>query len=164
MTTWTAAQQAPLPMRFSRQGYWSGLPFPSPGDLPNPGIEPRSPALQADSSPTELQGKQKGKRGDHRFKLTRLKVKSLSHVRLFAITWTAAQQAPLSVGFSRQEYRKGLPLPFLRDLPNPRIKTGLLHCRQILYHLSQHRSLDYCPAHSKCSIRVHRKKDGVPGS
>jgi len=43
-------------MRFSRQGYWSGLPFPSPGDLPNPGIEPRSPALQADSLPTELQG------------------------------------------------------------------------------------------------------------
>ena len=44
-------------MRFSRQGYWSGLPFPSPGDLPNPGIEPGSPALQADSLLTELQGK-----------------------------------------------------------------------------------------------------------
>ena len=42
---------------FSRQGYWSVLPFPSPGDLPNPGIEPRSPALQADSLPTELQWK-----------------------------------------------------------------------------------------------------------
>ena len=44
-------------MRFSRQGYWSGLPFPSPGDLPNPGIEPRSPALQEDSLLSELQGK-----------------------------------------------------------------------------------------------------------
>ena len=42
---------------FSRQGYWSVLPFPSPGDLPNPGIEARSPALQADSLPTELQWK-----------------------------------------------------------------------------------------------------------
>ena len=41
----------------SRQGYWSGWPFPSPGDLPDPGIEPRSLALQADSIPTELQGK-----------------------------------------------------------------------------------------------------------
>ena len=41
-------------MRFSRQGYWSGLPFPSPGDLPNPGIEPGFPALQADSLLTEL--------------------------------------------------------------------------------------------------------------
>ena len=50
---------SPLSMRFSRQGYWSGLPFPSPGDLPNPGIEPGSPALQADSLPTELQGKPK---------------------------------------------------------------------------------------------------------
>ena len=44
-------------MKFSRPEYWSGYPFPSPGDLPNPGIEPRSPALQADSFPTELSGK-----------------------------------------------------------------------------------------------------------
>ena len=48
-TPWTVAHQAPLPMEFSRQAYWSGLPFPPPGDLPDPGIEPRSPALQADS-------------------------------------------------------------------------------------------------------------------
>ena len=48
-TPWTVACQAPLSMGFSRQEYWSGLPFPSPGDLPNPGIEPGSPALQADS-------------------------------------------------------------------------------------------------------------------
>ena len=48
--------QAPLSMGFSRQDYWSGLPFPSPGDLPNPGIEPGSPALQADSLPSEPQG------------------------------------------------------------------------------------------------------------
>ena len=41
-------------MEFFRQEYWNGLPFPSPGDLPNPGIEPRSPALQADSLPTEI--------------------------------------------------------------------------------------------------------------
>ena len=46
-----------LSRRFCRQGYWSGLPFPSPGDIPNPGIEPRSPALQADPVLTELQGK-----------------------------------------------------------------------------------------------------------
>ena len=51
---WIVACQAPLSMGFSRQEYWSGLPFPSAGDLPNPGIEPRSPALQADSLPTEL--------------------------------------------------------------------------------------------------------------
>ena len=56
-TPWTVACRAPLSMGFSRQEYWSGLPFPSPGDLPNPGIEPRFPALQADSLPTELWGK-----------------------------------------------------------------------------------------------------------
>ena len=51
---WTVACQAPLSMGFSRQEYWSGLPFPSPGDLPDPGIKPGSPALQADDLPTEL--------------------------------------------------------------------------------------------------------------
>ena len=53
----TAGHQAPLSMGFSRQGCWNGLPFPSPGDLPDRGIEPRSPALQADSLLTELRGK-----------------------------------------------------------------------------------------------------------
>ena len=51
-TPWTVACQAPLSMGFSRQEYWSGLPFPSPGNPPNQGIQPRSPALQADSLPT----------------------------------------------------------------------------------------------------------------
>ena len=55
--SWTAAHQAPLSMGFSRQEYWSGLPFPSPGDLPYPGIEPGSPALQADSLLPESPGK-----------------------------------------------------------------------------------------------------------
>ena len=53
VTPWTVAHQAPLSMGFSRQEYWSGLPFPSPGDLPNPGIEPGSPALQADALSSE---------------------------------------------------------------------------------------------------------------
>ena len=53
VTPWTAAHQAPLFMELSKQEYWSGLPFPSPGDLPNSGIEPGSPALQADSLPSE---------------------------------------------------------------------------------------------------------------
>ena len=48
MTTWTVACQASLSMEFSRQEYWNGLPFPSPGDLPDPGIESGSPALQSD--------------------------------------------------------------------------------------------------------------------
>ena len=56
-TPWTVAYQAPPSMRFSRQEYWSGLPFPSPGHLPNPGIGPGSPALQADALTSEPPGK-----------------------------------------------------------------------------------------------------------
>ena len=59
MTPWAVACQAPLSIVFSRQEYCSGLPFPSPGDLPHPGIELRFPALQADSLPTEQPGKPK---------------------------------------------------------------------------------------------------------
>ena len=65
VTPWTVACQAPLSMGFSRQEYWSGLPFPSPGDLPNSGIEPRSPALQADA----LFSEPPGKSGIHIFSL-----------------------------------------------------------------------------------------------
>ena len=56
-TPWTVAYQAPPSMGFSRQECWSGLPLPSPGDLPNPEIEPGSPALQADTLPSEPPGK-----------------------------------------------------------------------------------------------------------
>ena len=84
-------------MKFSRQEYWSGLPFPSPGDFPDPGIEPGSPALQVDVLPSEPPGK--------------VKVKSLSRVRLFATPWTVVYQVSPSMGFSRQEYWSGLPFP-----------------------------------------------------
>ena len=56
-TPWTVAHQAPLSVGFPRQEYWSGLPCPPPGNLPHPGIERGSPALQADSLPAELPGK-----------------------------------------------------------------------------------------------------------
>ena len=89
-----------------RQEYWSGLSFPSPGDLPDPGItHPRFLRLlnwQADSlplipprEPDSLQ----------------VKVKSLSRVRLFATLWTVAYHAPPSMGFFRREYWSGLPFP-----------------------------------------------------
>ena len=67
VTPWTVACQTTLSMGFSRLQYWSGLPFPSPGDLPNPGIEPGSPALQTDALPSEPLGKPKW--------LTRLRVR-----------------------------------------------------------------------------------------
>ena len=101
-TPWTVAYQAPRSMKFSRQEYWSGLPFPSPGDLPDPGIEPRSPALQADALPSE----------------------PLVASDSFATPWTVARQAPLLMGFPRQEYRSRLPFPSPGDLPDPGIEPA----------------------------------------
>ena len=72
-TPGTAAHQAPLSMGFSRQEYWSGLPCPPPGDLPNPGTEARSPALQADSLPREPPGKPKKRQIQHKKVYTGLK-------------------------------------------------------------------------------------------
>ena len=70
-------------------------------------------------------------------------VKLLSCVRLFAIPWTVAYQAPPSMEFSRQEYWSGLPFPCPGDLPDARIEPGLPHCRQMLYRLSYQGSPGY---------------------
>ena len=71
-TPWTVAHQAPPSTGFSRQEYWSGLPFPSPGDLPKPGIEPRSPALQANALTSEPPGKATNAEGSLKLHLTNL--------------------------------------------------------------------------------------------
>ena len=114
-------------MGFSRQEYCSGLPFPSPGDLPDPGIEPGSPALQADSLPSEPPGKpikssEKVLPTTSSMSDVVSELKSLSRVQLFGTPWTVAYQAPPSMGFSRQEYCSGLPLPSPGDLPDPGIE------------------------------------------
>ena len=90
--------QGALSMGFSRQEYWSGLPYPSPGDLPDPGIKPeslRTLALTNGFFTTSAT-----------WEAPKIGVENaymLSHVRLFAIPWTIACQAPLSMGFPRQE-------------------------------------------------------------
>ena len=78
MIPWTAVYQASLSMGFSRQEYWSGLPFPSPRDLPDPGIEPRSPALQADVLP---------------FNLKKEKKKSLHSVQFSSVQFSSVAQS-----------------------------------------------------------------------
>ena len=94
-----------------RQEYWSGLPFRTPGDLPDPGITPMSPALAGSFFITEPPRKPvERKKGSAKSCLT------------LAIPWTVACQAPLSMGFSRQEYWRGLPFPSPGDLPNPGIE------------------------------------------
>ena len=72
MTPWTVACQAPPSIGFCRQEYWSGLLFPSPGDLPDPGIEPGSPTLQADSLPSAPPGKPNMKGTSHQIYETQM--------------------------------------------------------------------------------------------
>ena len=173
-------------MGFSRQGYWSELTFSSPGDLPDPGIEPRSLALQADSLPSEPPGKpniiaahvyfrsRTRSSSDFCFCITSVSDKlfspnltctycsvsfewligpwlfgqfcvdcmentvatsakeparelvmctlsRFSRVRLSSTLWTVANQAPLSMGFSREEYWSGLLCPLPGNLPHPGI-------------------------------------------
>ena len=156
-TPWTVAYEAPPSMEFSRQEYWSGLSFPSPGDLPHPRIEPGSPSLQADAltiwatreapsiyccccwvtsvCPTlcdPIDGSPPGSPVPGILQARTLewiaisfssawkwkvKVKSLSRVRLFATPRTAAHQAPPSMGFSRQEYWGGCHCLLRRHRP-----------------------------------------------
>ena len=143
VTPWTVAHQAPLSMGFPRQEYWSGLPFPSPKNLPHPEIEPASPALQADSLPLATR-ETLTDCGWHYFvcvcvgyKLPLLilhfpstlltkatSVKNVSHtvVSNSGIPWTVACQAPLSMEFSRQEYWSEYQFPSPGYFPNPGIE------------------------------------------
>ena len=128
MSPWTIAHQALLSMGFPRQEYWRGLPFPSPEDIPDPGIKPVSPVSPAlagrffTTAPPEV----------HQFSSGQ----SLSRVRLFVTPWTAVHQAPLSMGFSRQY--TGVDCHFLLQgiFPTQGLNPGLLHCRQTLNRLS----------------------------
>ena len=124
-------------MGFPRQEYWSGLTFPSPGNLPNAGIKPGSPALQKSSAaakllqscptlcdPVDGSPPDSAVLGILQARTLewvaisfsnavkwKVKVKPFSRVQLVATPWTAAHQAPPSMGFSRQEYWSGVPLP-----------------------------------------------------
>ena len=103
-----------MSMEFSRPEYWSGQPFPSSGDLPNPGIEPTSLELQVDSLSSEPSEKPTYSSCSM--------LSCCSRFQIFATPWIVAHQAPLSMGFSGQEYWRGLSFPPLGDLPNPGIK------------------------------------------
>ena len=123
---WAVARQAPLSMGFSKQEYWSGLSFPSPGDLTHPGIEPASPALQTDSLPTELSGKLV----THQRWTLNERVREWVHIQSMAFI-TAQNQSDVGgtedLG-DQTVWRKGIylgfppqPLPLLCWLPHPLI-------------------------------------------
>ena len=104
---WTVSCQALLSTGFSRQEYWSGLLFPFPGDLPDPGIEPvslASPALAGRFCTTASPGQ------------VTCMLSHFSPVWLCVTLWTIACQAPLSMGFPRQEYWSGLPCQIITEI------------------------------------------------
>ena len=109
---WTVAYQAPPSMGFSRQEYWSGLLVPSPGDLSNPGIEPRSPALQADALTSEPPGKPKKQRHDFTNKgpSSQSYVLSSSHVWMWEWTIRKAECRNIDA-FERWYWRRLLRVP-----------------------------------------------------
>ena len=109
-------------MGFPRQEHWSGFPFPSPVDLPNPGIEPVFPALAGRFFTTKLPGKP----FERDFPLYACMLSHFRCVTLFETLQTVAREAPLSTRFSRQEYWSGLPCPPPGDLPDPGIKPESL--------------------------------------
>ena len=139
----TIAYQVPPSMGFSRQECWSGLSFPSPGDLPDPGIELGSPALQADALPSEPPGKL-FVLSEYRFlhwKCVSLSVvsDSVTPHRLYSppASWNPGGKgiARISLpGFPRQEFWSRLPFPSPGDLPDPGIEPGspTLHADSLL--------------------------------
>ena len=118
VTPWTVAYQAPPSMGFSRQECCSGLPFPSPGDLPQPRDQTQVSRTAGEFFTNEPPAK------PWLCGNSLCEVKSLSRVRLFVTPWTVAYQAPPSIGFSRQECWSELPFPSPGDLPDPGIEPG----------------------------------------
>ena len=115
VTPWTVAQQVPLSIGFPRQEYWSGLPFSSPRDLPDPGIELTFFALAGGFFITEPPGKS----------IQFSSVQSLSCVRLFATPWITARQASLSITNSRSSLR-------LTSIESVMHSSHLILCRPLL--------------------------------
>ena len=116
-TPWAIAQQAPLSMEFPRHEYWSGLPFPTPGDLPDPRIKHVSPALAGGF-------------------FTIVRPQSLSRVWLFVTPWTVAHQPLVSMELSRQNIRMGCCSLLQRLFLTQGLNPSLLHCKQFLCCLS----------------------------
>ena len=111
-TPWTVAYQAPSSVGFFRQDYWSGLSFPSPGDLPNSGIKPRSPTLQAGTLPSEVPGKPQSK------EITKITA-SNQYVVCFCMHYF--KQFHLKAFYSCQYYSEGM-------LKNLNLKSSMKCC------------------------------------
>jgi len=129
VTLWTVARQASLSVGFSRQECWSELPFPSPGDLPNPGIEPRSPALQADSLPSELQERSPHSRLPHSPGLRQTLTTACQPVQREAgpADRAAVSSSPVTTWVEGREGWHPAPEACLLPFPTFPLKSGTLH-------------------------------------
>ena len=121
VTPWTVAYQTPSSMGLFRQEYWSGLPFLSPGDLPNPGIEPGSPALQADALPSEPPGKLY-LLADYLI-IACVPAKSLQPCRILFHLMDCSHQLSSVHGILQARILEWVALPFSRGSSRPRDRT-----------------------------------------
>ena len=149
VTPWTVAYQVSLSMGFSRREHWSGLPFPSPGDLRIQGLNPGLPHCRQMLYHLSHQGSLIGL-------WTSEPVKLLSCVRLFAIPWSVTYQAPPSMEFSRQEYWSGLPFPSPGELPDLWIepRSPALQADALLSELPG-KPLPYLTIHTHWNSVIH---------
>ena len=128
VTPWTVAYHAPLSMEFSRQEYWSGLPFPSPEDLTNPGIEAGSPTLYTDTSPSEPLRKSVWKRAAYNFLVTIIRVNVYMHAQSYL---TLCDQMDCSLpessvhGISQARILEWVAISFSWGFSQPRASPGL---------------------------------------
>ena len=146
VTPWTVACQAPLSLGFSRQEYWSGLPFPSIGDLPDPGIKPGSPALQADSTIWATREAHIGHIYIYTYQIR--SDQSLIRVWLFATPWIAARQASLSITNTRSSLR-------LMSIESVMPSSHLILCRPLLLLLPIPPSISVFSNESTLCMRWH---------
>ena len=130
LTPWSVACQAPLSMEFSRQGYWSGFLFPPPGDLPDPEIEPGSPALQVDSLPSEPEGNFRPRVTYHmlHFPLS-LSLPSHHVTCLMKVTPTLCNPMDPTIvhGILQARILDWVAFPFSRGSSQPRDQTQVSH-------------------------------------
>ena len=145
-TPWIVARQAPLSVGFPRQEYWSGLPFPSPGELPKLGIKSASPTLQVDSLPSEPPGKSfyhhtKGGERESAGTATPTLYNPRSESESHSVVSDSLQPRGLYSAWNSPGQNTGVgSLSFLQGIfPTQGSKPGLPHCRWILYQLSHKR-------------------------
>ena len=139
-TRWTVAHQSPPPMGFSRQEYWSGLPFPSPRYLPDPGIEPRSPSLQPDALISEPAGKQRTANVRHACSLL---LSDCKRIQQLDVVFVLDHSGSISVQDQESMINLTIHLVKKSDVGPDRVRFGALRYSddpEVLFYLNKYSS------------------------